>query len=291
MLRCALWAAALSSAHATSALKTRLRSKDSGAKSEKASKFICLLAFFPQEEKMIALHQVSKMFSGNKAVDSVTFTAVPGRVMGLIGSNGSGKSTTMRLISTVLKQDSGSIEVSGFDTIKYPKAVRKKIGTMLGGDVCLYPRLTARENIRYYADLQNVSCEDYRKTLDFLVETLMMSSFLDKRVCGFSRGMRQKVAFARSMIHSPDIMLLDEPSTGLDIISINEVQKFIVMCKNLGKTILLTSHNSSEIDNLCDDIVVLDEGKVIEFGNKDGLLGKYGTNSSMELFERIMKGQ
>ena len=233
---------------------------------------------------MITIKNITKAFGKKIAVDNLSFCAEPGKITGLIGSNGSGKSTTMRMIATLLKQDSGTIEINGIDTVKDPVSARKQIGILLGGDVSLYDRLTARENIMYFASLQNVNPADAEARLNELSKLLDMEDFLDRQVAGFSRGMRQKVAFARSIIHDPDILLLDEPSTGLDINSIKDVQDFIIFCKERQKTIILSTHNAHEMETLCDNIVFIDEGKIIAEGNKDELLKKNNCKYVSDMF-------
>lgn len=233
---------------------------------------------------MITIKNITKAFGKKIAVDDLSFCAEPGKITGLIGSNGSGKSTTMRMIATLLKQDSGTIEINGIDTVKDPVSARKQIGILLGGDVSLYDRLTARENIMYFASLQNVNPADAEVRLNELSKLLDMEDFLDRQVATFSRGMRQKVAFARSIIHDPDILLLDEPSTGLDINSIKDVQDFIIFCKERQKTIILSTHNAHEMETLCDNIVFIDEGKIIAEGNKDELLKKNNCKYVSDMF-------
>ena len=233
---------------------------------------------------MITIKNITKTFGKKIAVDDLSFCAEPGKITGLIGGNGSGKSTTMRMIATLLKQDSGTIEINGIDTIKDPISARKQIGILLGGDISLYDRLTARENILYFANIQNVSPTDAEMRLNELSKLLDMEDFLDRRVLGFSRGMRQKVAFARSIIHDPDILLLDEPSTGLDINSIKDVQDFILFCKERQKTIILSTHNAHEMETLCDNIVFIDKGKIIAEGNKEELLKKNNCKYVSDMF-------
>ena len=188
------------------------------------------------------------------------------------------------MIATLLKQNKGTILIDNIDTIKQPHKAREKIGILLGGDVSLYERLTARENILYFADLQSVERKIAEQRLNELVELLDMNGYIDRRVGGFSRGMRQKVAFARSIIHSPDVLLLDEPSTGLDINSIKDVQNFILYCKSQGKTILLSTHNAHEMERLCDNLVFIEEGKIVAQGGKNFLLQESGCSDTADLF-------
>ena len=233
---------------------------------------------------MISIHNITKTFGSTVAVNNISFCAKDGSITGLIGSNGSGKSTTMRMIATLLKQTEGTIQINGIDTVKQPQKAREKIGILLGGDVSLYERLTARENILYFSDLQGVSRGVAQGRLNELATLLGMNDYLDRRVAGFSRGMRQKVAFARSIIHSPDVLLLDEPSTGLDINSIKDVQDFILYCKSQGKTILLSTHNAHEMEKLCDHLVFIENGSLMAQGEKNELLRESGCSDVAELF-------
>lgn len=236
---------------------------------------------------MIELSNVTKAFGSKIAVNGVSFRAEPGVITGLIGANGSGKSTSMRLIATLMRQDAGVITVNGINTIENPTEARKQLGVMLGGDVSLYDRLTARENILYFADLQNVDRSTANKRIGELSALLDMDDFLDRRVAGFSRGMRQKVAFVRSIIHDPDILLLDEPSTGLDINSIKDVQDFILFYRDRKKTILLSTHNAHEMESLCDNIVFIDEGRIIATGKKEELLRENNCEHVTDMFFRL----
>jgi len=230
---------------------------------------------------MIKLSNINKTFKDRQVINDISFEIKPGNIVALIGVNGAGKSTLVRLISTLYKQDTGKIIVDGIDSLKYPVAVRRKIGVLLGGDVALYNLLTARENILYFAELQGVSSKEANARLKELTEMFQMQDYIDRRVDKFSRGMKQKVAFARALIHSPKILLLDEPSTGLDIESIQTIRSFIRACKQEGKTILLSTHNVSEME-LCDEYIFLKNGRISSRGKKDGIKNE---NDLKKLFE------
>ncbi len=236
---------------------------------------------------MISVENVSKAFGKAQIIKNISFLAQPGQITGLIGANGSGKTTTMRLISTILKPDSGTITVDGVDAVRDPAGVRKRLGVLFGGDVSLYNRLTAWENIMYFAKLQGMSDEEAENRIKILSNLLDMDSFLFKRVMGFSRGMRQKVSFAKSIIHNPSVILLDEPSTGLDIYSIRDVQDFILTCKAQGKTVLVSTHNMHEIERLCDNLIIIADGQIVRDGPKNVLLKREGTADVMEMFFKI----
>ena len=239
---------------------------------------------------MITVSDVSKSFGKAQIIKNVSFVAKPGQITGLIGANGSGKTTTMRLISTILKPDSGSIIVDGADAVNNPVAARKNLGVLFGGDVSLYNRLTAWENIMYFAKLQGMSEAEAEQRIKVLSNLLDMDKYLFKRVTGFSRGMRQKVSFAKSIVHNPSVIMLDEPSTGLDIYSIRDVQDFILTCKAQGKTVLVSTHNMHEIERLCDNLVIIADGRIIRNGTKEDILRNEGTDDVMEMFFKIAEG-
>lgn len=214
---------------------------------------------------MIELNKVSKIFNGKKIINDVSFEVNTGNVTALIGANGAGKSSIIRLISTIYRQDMGDIRIDGVSTLDEPEKIRKKMGVLFGGDVYLYDLLTATENIMYFAMLQGVEKGVAQKRIDQLVEVFHMEDYIDRKVEKFSRGMKQKVAFTRALIHDPCILLLDEPSTGLDIEAITTVRSFIRNCKEKGITVLLSTHNINEME-LCDNFVFLKNGSVTVSG-------------------------
>ena len=241
---------------------------------------------------MVQVNCINKSFRSmnRKAIQNVSFVAKPGVITGLLGANGSGKTTLMRLISGVLTPDSGNISICGADIHRDPSTAKQHLGVLLGGDISLYNRLTAYENIMYFAELQGVNTSIAKRRICELAHILEMDDFLDRRVTGFSRGMRQKIAFCRTVIHNPDVILLDEPSTGLDIYSIRDVEKFILYYKSLGKTILLSTHNVHEIEALCDHIIILNEGQIIMDAPYKVALCNTNSENAMDLFFRLEGG-
>lgn len=225
-----------------------------------------------------------------KAVDNISFKLEKGEIVGLLGENGAGKTTTMRMISTMLKPTSGTITVNGFDAVKNPADVRRNIGILFGGDVGIYDRLTARENIRYFAELNDVKKDEIEERINTLAKELEMEEYIDKRVGKFSRGMKQKVSIARSIIHYPEVMLFDEPTTGLDVTAARTVHDFIEGCKKQGKTILLSSHSMKEVEKLCDRVIIIHKGKFIEQGTISGLKEKYNNDDLEEVFVQLING-
>lgn len=241
---------------------------------------------------MIQVNHVTKAFRSmdRAAVNDVSFAAQPGCITGLLGANGSGKTTLMRLISGLLTPDSGNISICGVDAHRNPAAAKEHLGMLLGGDVSLYNRLTAYENMMYFAKLQDVPLPVSRKRIEEFSAMLGMEDYLHRRVAGLSRGMRQKIAFCRTVIHNPDVLLLDEPSTGLDIYSVRDVETFIQYCKSQGKTILLSTHNAHEIETLCDHILILKEGQLIADAPYGTIMRSTGADNVMDMFFRLEKG-
>ncbi|SKA96056.1 sodium transport system ATP-binding protein [Caloramator quimbayensis] len=234
---------------------------------------------------MIEVKGLCKYFKNVKAVDNINFTVSEGEIVGLLGENGAGKTTTLRMIATMLKPTSGTALINGYDLLKEPDKVRSNIGILFGGEAGLYDRLTARENIKYFADLNNMNENESRENIDRLVKMLDMEEYVDRRVGKFSRGMKQKVAIARSIVHNPKVMLFDEPTLGLDVTSSKIVQDFILSCKNENKAIVFSSHSMQEVEKLCDRIVIIHKGKIIEDMRVDDFKGKYG-----EDFEKAFVG-
>lgn len=237
---------------------------------------------------MIEAKNLTKRFKkGVTAVDSINFKANDGEILGLLGENGAGKTTTLRMLATMLKITEGEALINGHDISKEADKVRGEIGILFGGEVGLYDRLTARENIKYFAELNGMSKEETNKSIEELAKNLDMTEYLDRRVGKFSRGMKQKVAIARSIVHNPSVVLFDEPTIGLDVTSAKIVQDFILKCKSDGRTIIFSSHTIPEVEKLCDRIVIIHKGKIVEEGKLKDLEEKYN-NSIEEIFINLI---
>lgn len=239
---------------------------------------------------MIRLQEVTKRFGTVSAVHRVSFEVRKGEVLGLLGENGAGKTTAMRMIGTTIQPTEGEITVDGYSVRKHPMEVRSRIGLLFGGEVGLYNRLTARENILYFGNLYGLPKERLQAQLDHLTESLGMGDFLDRRVGGFSRGMKQKVAIARALIHDPEYILLDEPTTGLDVTAASVFRQLIRRMKEEGKTILFSSHHMGEVEKLCDRVVVLHKGNLRYEGTVQELKTQYNMNDLDEIFMRLIGG-
>jgi sodium transport system ATP-binding protein len=239
---------------------------------------------------LLEVKNLTKKFKSFTAVDGVSFDVNKGEILGLIGENGAGKTTIMRMLATMLNVTFGEGKISGYDLVNEPESIRGEIGILFGGEVGLYDRLTARENIMYFAQLNGMSDYDAKKSIEELIVGLEMSEFIDKRVGKFSRGMKQKVAIARSIVHKPSVMLFDEPSTGLDVSATRLIQDFIFKCKSEGKVIVFSSHSMVEVEKLCDRVVIIHKGKVVEYGTISALKAKYNNEEMEDIFVKLIGG-
>ena len=235
---------------------------------------------------MLEIKDVSKKFKDSKVVDRLSFNVKEGEIVGLLGENGAGKTTTLRMISTMLKPTEGTIKVNEYDVVKNPSQVRREIGVLFGGEVGIYDRLSARENIEYFGRLYGMTKENIDKKIEELTQDLKMEEYIDKRAGKFSRGMKQKVSIARTIVHSPKVMLFDEPSTGLDVSAARVIHEFILKCKSENKIILLSSHSMEEVEKLCDRLVIIHRGKLVDEGTVSYLKEKYKNYDLEEVFIR-----
>ena len=209
------------------------------------------------------------------AVDNVSFSAKPGAILGLLGPNGAGKTTLLRMLSTALKPSSGNASFMGIDLVKNPIDVRKRI-RFLSDNTGLYGRLTAREMIEYYGRLHGLELTELHERMEKLFSVLEMTEFVDKRNASLSSGMKQKVSIARTLIHEPDIIMFDEPTTGLDVAAAEAILNFIESCKKQGKTVIFCTHHMHEVERLCDNIVILNKGKLCFDGSVEQMRARTG---------------
>lgn len=237
---------------------------------------------------MIQVQNLSKQFKKIKAVDNISFEVNNGEIVGLLGENGAGKTTTLRMISTMLKASGGTALINGYDINKEASKVRGEIGILFGGEVGLYDRLTAKENIKYFAELNGMSAEEAEASINNLTEKLKMEDYIDRRVGKFSRGMKQKVAIARAIVHEPTVILLDEPTAGLDVSASKLIHDFIRECKSNNKAIIFSSHSMNEVERLCDRIIIIHKGAVIENGTIDEIKNKYSNDNMEEIFMNLV---
>lgn len=197
------------------------------------------------------------------AVNGVSLQIQHGEIFGLLGPNGAGKSTTIRMLCTLLEPTSGTVRINGYDIIKQAAQVRQNLGTVLAGERSIYWKLTARENLEYFAALYHIPANIAKKRVTELLERLELTARANDRVEKFSTGMRQRVAIGKALVANPPILLLDEPTLGLDPQAARNLRELIVQLKEEGHTILLTTHYMEEADQLSDRIGIIDQGKII----------------------------
>lgn len=245
---------------------------------------------------MIEIHEVTKQFKDKKvyvtALKHVTFTVGEGQVVGLLGENGAGKTTLLRSIATLLTPTSGHITVGEHDTVRNPDEIKKKIGVLFGGETGLYDRLTAKENLEYFANLYGLSKHETKVRIDELAKMFGMKDYLNRKVGGFSKGMRQKVAIARTILHDPEIILFDEPTTGLDITSSNVFRQLVYQLKQEKKTIIFSSHIMEEVSMLCDSVAMMHKGELVYHGDLEELYKEEDSQDLNYIFmSKLVRGK
>lgn len=229
-----------------------------------------------QKEDRKDYHGLNKI----KAVNDISFECHSGRIYALIGPNGAGKTTTLRMIATMLKPTSGTILVNGFDTVKDSQKVRKNIGFMTG-KTALYDRLTPNEMVKYIADLNGMEKQEFKTAKEKIFESLQMNNFANRRIGKLSTGMKQKTSIARTIITNAPVLVFDEPTEGLDIMTSRVIIDLIRSAKNDGKTVIFSTHRMGEVKLLCDDIGIIHNGKMY-FNGKLAEFEKQMTHTSFE---------
>ena len=232
---------------------------------------------------MIEVRDLRKQFGEVKAVDGVSFTAQSGAITGLLGPNGAGKTTTIRMIGTLVSIDGGAVAIDGVDVASDADGARRATG-LLTDSRGVYTRMTARENIRYYAALRGIAVARSEKTLGRFIEWLDMKDIIDRRTEGFSQGERMKVTIARALIHEPANVILDEPTNGLDVMSTRALRELIKRLKAEGQAVMFSSHVMQEVAALCDEIVIVSHGRVTAQGTTAQLLEMSGRDNLEDAF-------
>jgi sodium transport system ATP-binding protein len=241
---------------------------------------------------MIEARGLSKRFHDKKrgeirAVDNVSFTCQPGKIYGLLGANGAGKTTTLRMLATILEPTDGTAIVSGYDVVEQPDKVRANVG-FLSTATALYPRLTAQEMVEYFGRLNGLDETTLKKRVDDIFSRLDMNSFRDRRCDKLSTGMKQKTSIARTLVHDPPVMIFDEPTTGLDVMTARTIIGFIADCRDRGKTVIFSTHIMSEVERLCDHIGIIHDGKLLEEGTLSQLRAKHNEHNLEEIIVKVV---
>jgi ABC-2 type transport system ATP-binding protein len=201
-----------------------------------------------------------------EAVRGISFAVEQGELFGLLGPNGAGKTTTIKMLITLLLPTGGSARVLGHDVVAEAREVRRKIGYVFGGDRGLYERLSALDNLRYFAELYGVSGREQKRRIAEVLDTVGLAGREKERVEGYSRGMKQRLHIARGILHDPPVVFLDEPTIGVDPVGSRELRQTIAGLVQSGQTVLLTTHYMFEADTLCDRIAVIARGQIVGHG-------------------------
>ncbi len=236
---------------------------------------------------MIEAQSLTKHFGKVHAVNGVNFNARDGEVMGLLGPNGAGKTTILRMLATILRPTSGTAAVDGHDLRRAPEKVRAAIG-VLPENWGLYGRLTAREHLRYFGRLYGMDETSLERRITELIALLEMGEYADRRCDPFSKGMKQKVALGRALIHNPKTMLLDEPTAGLDVMSVRGVRDLIRRFRDEGRCVLFSTHILDEAERLCDCIAILHRGQIVAAGAPEELRRQTGQATLEEAFVQLV---
>ena len=198
-----------------------------------------------------------------RAVDGIDLVVEPGEIFGLLGPNGAGKTTTMKMLATLLIPTSGTIRVLGIDPLERPREVRARLGAMLSGERSLYWKLTGRENLEYFAALYHVPPAETKTRIANVLAAVNLADRADDYVERYSTGMRQRLALARALLPNPPLVVLDEPTVGLDPQASRDLRDRVRELKSQGRTVLLTTHYMEEADQLCDRVAIIDHGRIV----------------------------
>lgn len=241
---------------------------------------------------MISTQLLSKSFFDKqrgeiRAVDAVSLEVKPGQIYGLLGANGAGKTTVMRLLATLIAPTSGSAVVAGHDIVRDPGLVRSQVG-FLAASTALYGRLTAREMITYFGELNGLARPEVKIRLERLATELDMHGFLDRRCEGLSTGMKQKTSIARTLVHDPAVMIFDEPTLGLDVTTSRAIIRFVRDCRERGKTVIYSTHMMHEVEKLCDRVGIIHQGRLLAEGTLAELRQRAAEQEMEEIFIKII---
>ncbi len=219
------------------------------------------------------------------AVDDVSFAVPRGTIFGLLGPNGAGKTTTIKMLSTLLVPTAGSALVNGFDVLHQEQEVRRQLGVVLGGDRGLYWKLSARDNLVYFAHLYGMQRDEIEPRCNHLLDLVQLRDRAGDRVEGFSRGMKQRLHLAKALLHNPPVLFLDEPTIGLDPASAVDMRRAIAELVP-HHTVLLTTHDMHEADQLCADIAIVDHGRIVAEGTPGALKARVADQRRIVLSTR-----
>lgn len=236
---------------------------------------------------MIQAEDLTKRYGSKSAVRGLSLQVKPGKVYALLGPNGAGKTTTLRMLSTLVRPTAGRAEVAGFDVRKKPLEVRRRLGLVNGG-MRVYDRLTGQEVLAFFASFYGLEGRAFGEALDWVVALLEMEDTLEKKVLEMSTGMRQKVVIARAILHRPPVLLLDEATAGLDVFARRALLDFVKAYRDLGNTVLYSTHVMSEAEEVADRVGFLHQGRLVYEGSMEEALAM-GEGSLEKAFIRKVK--
>jgi len=235
---------------------------------------------------LIEVRGVNKKYRGRKALKDITFDVREGEVLGIIGPNGAGKTTLISLLATINRPESGSIHISGVDILKDPGKIRASLG-YVPQENALYPMLTAYENLDFWAGIYGVDKKDKKEKIDIVLRLLRLEDRKDDKVRTFSGGMKKRLNIAASLLHDPGILIMDEPTAGVDILSRVTIADLILELKKSGRTIIITSHHVDDLEDICDRIIVLREGNLLYSGSPGEIMESTGCGDLEQLMLRL----
>lgn len=242
---------------------------------------------------MIEARGLTKIYNGKRgtvnAVSDVSFHCNPGEIYGLLGANGAGKTTVLRMLATILRPTSGTAIVAGCDVQAEPQKVRACVG-FLSTATALYGRLTARETVEYFGRLNGLYGDRLKNAVEEILTLLDISAFSDRRCDTLSTGMKQKVSIARTLIHDPAVMIFDEPTAGLDVMTSRTILEFVRLCRRRNKTVIFSTHVMTEAAKLCDRIGILHQGNLLSEGTLKELQQAHHENDLEEIFVQTVEG-
>jgi len=240
----------------------------------------------PQGATAVSIDGLTKEYGTVRAVDGLTLSIPAAEVFGLLGPNGSGKTTTINCLTGLLKPTRGAVRVLGFDARSQGLEARKVMGVS-PQETAVYPYLTAEENVRLFGELYSVPKKALRARVDYVLEKVGLLDEAKHRVSKYSGGMKRRVSIAMALVTDPKVILLDEPTVGMDPQARRAVWDFIVELRDEGKTILLTTHYMEEAEELCDEVGIIDHGVLIELGSPGDLKAKYQARDLEDVFIQL----
>ena len=240
---------------------------------------------------LIEARGLTKDFGDFRAVNEVSFSVKPGEIFGLLGPNGAGKTTTLRMLSGLLSPTAGEASINGFSMQNEQMKARRSLG-FLTGDMDLYRRLNPREVLLYFGKLYETPKAELEQRVERLIEAFGITPFVDRHCEKLSTGQKQRVSIARTLVHDPQVVVLDEPTTGLDIMASEFILQFIrQMAKEEGKALIFSTHNLTEVERLCDRIAVVHQGNLVYLGDIDGIKSQTGAPTLAKAFFELVQDE